>query len=111
MKKFKILFLVLSLGISNFLPAGELENRPETSTTLSAEISKFMKRHYFPLEEDLVVEVKFRINEYREIVVLSVISDNPEVRGFIASSLNNKIPDSKSFQTGKLYSMPVRLTP
>lgn len=110
MKKFKIMLLILSLGITNALAAGENETKNEIPNSLSAEVSKLMKQHYLPLEDELLVEVKFRINEYREIVVLSVNCDKPEVRQYISLSLNNKTPQTKSYEIGKLYTIPVRLT-
>ena len=109
MKKIKIMLLILTLGLSNVLLAGGIETKPGTSNTLSEEISRFMKQHFIPLEEDLRVEVKFRINEYREIVVLSVDCGKPEVREFISLALNNKTPKTNSYEIGKLYILPVRL--
>lgn len=111
MKKIKIMLLVLSLGLSNTLLAGEMEKKSEDPAALSEEIARFMKRHYISLEEEMVVTVKFTFNEYQEIVVLSVGCDNPEVRQFISTSLNNKKPGNTSFQIGKVYKLPVRLQP
>lgn len=111
MKKLKILLLILSLGFTNVLLAGGIETKNEHPTALSSEISKFMKQHFIPLEEELLVEVKFKINEYREIVVLSVNCEKSEVREFISLSLNNKTPQIKSYEIGKLYTVPVRLKP
>lgn len=99
------------MSISNALVAGGTETKIENPTGLSAEIFRFMKKHTILLEEELVVDVKFKINEYKEIVVLSVECDKAEVRNFIFKALSNKKLDINSYEAAKLYNVPVRLKP
>ena len=111
MKKIKIMLIILTMGLSNGLLAGEMEKKSEDPTTLSEEIARFMKRHYIFLDEEMVVDVKFTLNDYQEIVVLSVGCDNPQIRHFISTSLNNRKPGNHNFESGKVYLLPVRLKP
>lgn len=111
MKKIKIVLLVLIMGFSNALVAGEPEAKFENVSALNAEISKLMKQHFLFLEEEMKVDVKFTVNGYGEIVVLSVNCDKPEVRTFIFQTLSNKKLKRNCYEEDKLYIVPVRLKP
>lgn len=111
MKKIKIMLLIFLMGISNALVAGVSEPKLENSTALNAEISRLMKQHFLFLEEEMMVDVKFTINGYGEIVVLSVKCEKPEVRTFIFQTLSNKKLKTNTYEEDKLYTVPVRLKP
>jgi hypothetical protein len=61
-------------------------------------------------EEGATAEVIFMLNDYNEIVVLSVdTDDNDSLEGFIKGKLNYQEVDSNQYETGKKYSVSVRV--
>lgn len=61
-------------------------------------------------KSDLIATVRFTLNSEKEIVVLSVTTDNENLEGFVKSRLNYKKVDLNNFQEGRYYTLPVRVT-
>ena len=109
MRTLKTLALLVTLTFSSVLLAST-NPKSENPTTLNEEIGKLLNKPQFNIEEDIEVFVKITFNKHDEIVVLSIETDNEELKDYITNRLNyNKITatlDSKI----KYYIVPIRLT-
>jgi hypothetical protein len=111
MKTIKTLLLVVALTFSSVLVAStNVEDKRTESDVITSEIGKLLKSPSFDVKEEFVTNVTFTVNNYNEMVVLSVNSNNLRVASYIKSRLNyKKIPLD---QVNKIiYTVPVRITP
>ena len=102
----------LVLVAALLLTAGNVlanDYKPENPTKkLATQIQTMLKDNSFDINEDLVADVRFTINNEGEIVVLSVSTSNQTLEGFVKGRLNyKKVENAKE---GKIYTVPVRIT-
>ena len=106
MKRFKLFLLALGLvastaAFANPAPISE-------GTDVSKELKKLLSEPEFVVEHDMQAQVLFTITEDKEIVVLSVATDEPELVNYVKSRLSKETLDS-DLETGKQYVVPFRI--
>lgn len=113
MRKFSLVFaaaLLLTIG-NAFATEGskEFEN---PKAKICAQISDLLDDNSFNLQEteELTAFVQFTLNSEREIVVLSVKTQDDRLESFVKARLNyQKVGDLNMVQ-GKVYQVPIRIT-
>ena len=63
----------------------------------------------FDIQEDVLAVVKFTLNEHKEIVVLSVDTEDANLETFVKSRLNYEKADLEDCKEGRMYTVPVRI--
>lgn len=101
----------LVMVASLLLTAGNVlanDYKPENPTKkITAQIHKMLKDNNFDVKEDLTANVRFTINNEGEIVVLSVVTSDQALEGFVKGRLNyKKVTNAKE---GRIYTIPVRI--
>lgn len=112
MKKVSVLLvaaLLLSTG-SMFANDSKKGVEPTKDQNLSEQIGKFLNTNNLT-ENELghSAQVLFMLNSDKEIVVLSVDTDEERLEGFIKNRLNYKEVDIASYEEGKKYTVSVRI--
>lgn len=110
MRKISLILVAIML-----LSAGNLfANDPKTndpSKSLSTQIGELLDDNPFiVVDADLLANVKFTLNENREIVVLKVQTKDPVLESFMKARLNYQKVDMPGFREGRVYTLPVRIT-
>ena len=105
MKNVKVLLVASALFIGTFISTAT-EKEPVVKSKFSAEVAKLLDNPN--LEMDVTTSVSFIINSEKEIVVLSVDTDNNAVERFIKSRLNYAKVESYLIN-GKEYTVPIRI--
>ena len=78
---------------------------------LTVQIGDLLKDNNFVIEkEDLTAEVLFTLNHKKEIVVISVDTENEVFEKFVRSRLNYQAIEGTALKEGNMYSVPVRIT-
>jgi len=110
MRKISLVFVAtmllstVSLFANNAKPVDPAKN-------LSTQIGDLLDNNSFILENnDLTAEVLFTLNENKEIVVLSVETENEVLEAFVKSRLNYQKVELDEYREGKMYTVPVRIT-
>jgi len=107
MKKLNVILLALAFVVSSFSYAN---NAPKTVTNdLTKEIKTLLKKTTFNVEKESTAFVTFTLNANKEIVVLTVDSENKSVERFIKSRLNYQKVVSSLDENVKFYKIPVRV--
>lgn len=79
---------------------------------LSTQIAELLEDNPFVLsKDDLTANVLFTLNDKKEIVVLSVETEDKGLEAFVKSRLNYKQVESSDSENGKTFRIPVRITP
>ena len=89
-------------NLSSNEPQKELSNLIETLLDDYADFA-------FEIQDDLTAVVKFTLNEHKEIVVLSVDTQDPKLEAFVKSRLNYETADLEACKEGRVYTVPVRI--
>jgi hypothetical protein len=112
MKTVKILMLAIAFTFTGLVSANNDPNPTvaEVTNSISSEIGKLLKNPKFLVDKDITAQVKVVINEDNELVVLSVVSENEELEGYIKGRLNYQELSVKLETGQKTYVVPVRLT-
>jgi hypothetical protein len=74
----------------------------------STELKKMLNNPEFIVESDMEANVLFTINEDKEIIILSVDTDNRDVERYVFDRLSNEELDS-DLQVGKQYIVPIKI--
>tara|TARA_R110000868_G_scaffold14075_1_gene65660 strand:- start:17228 stop:17563 length:336 start_codon:yes stop_codon:yes gene_type:complete len=105
------LFLVAAMLLATgtiFANNGTLVDKP--AKKLSAQIADLLKNNAIIVKEgDLTGTVLFTLNEDKEIVILSVKTDNENLEQFVKSRLNYRKVDLEEYREGRTYKLPVRI--
>lgn len=114
MKKVSLLLVAAALLISGNVMAteGKAVSPADPDSKICAQIGDLLDDNRFELKEegDLTAFVRFTVNDEREIVVLSVETENERLEGFVKARLNyNKVSD-QNLEEGKIYQVPIRIT-
>lgn len=110
MRKFSLVFAAAVLFTAGNLFAND-SNTTDPSKNLATQISELLEDNYFVIQnQDLTANVLFTLNHDKEIVVISVDTDNELLENFVKSRLNYHEVDLDNFKEGKLYTVPVRIT-
>ena len=107
MKQLKTALVALALVATSSLfainPALIAEKSPASN-----ELKKMLNNPEFVVENDMQAEVLFTINEDKEIIVLSVDTDNREVERYVFDRLSYEALDS-DLEVGKQYIVPIKI--
>jgi hypothetical protein len=117
MRTLKTLLLAIAITTSSVLSAATDKNPKSTTPTkelkasnpMAKEVMHHLKKPRFTLEEDVLVYVKFALNDENEIVVLSVDSEDWEIDNYIKKRLNYKKIKAESKSGLKKFIIPVRI--
>ena len=83
------------------IPADDLKS-------VSQQIETFLKNADLQINDELIVTVKFKLDENNKIVVLSNDSNNHEISKFISTRLNLKELSIDKESNHKFYYVPVK---
>ncbi len=108
MRTLKTLALLVTLTFSSVLFAGT-NPKSENPTSLNEQIGELLKNPQFTIDDDLEAFVTFTFNKNQEIVVLSIDSNNKELKNFITKRLNYHKVTITSKSNVDNYIVPVRL--
>lgn len=109
MKNFKILLIAFALFTLNATAKTFSPVKP--SAQLRADIVDIIGTNcpYESDKDECTAEVIFTVNNEREIVIISVTSENPGAEEFIKSKLNYKKVNHKPGHAGELFLLPLRM--
>lgn len=104
-----VLVAAMLLSTGNVLAGNSRKSNPPK--TLSVQIGELLKKNSFKLEGgDMIAVVRFTLNNEKEIVVLSVDTENEVLEEFVKGRLNYKKVDLTKFRKGRTYLVPIRIT-
>jgi hypothetical protein len=110
MRKLSFVFAAAVLFTAGNLFANDFITT-DPSKNLATQIGELLDDNYFIIEnQDLTANVIFTLNHDREIVVISVDTDNEVLEKFVKTRLNYHEVNVDNFKEGKLYTVPVRIT-
>jgi len=114
MRKFSLVLVAAMLLTTGGIFANDSKidsKKADPDKTISTQIAELLDDNSFVLgEDDLTANVKFMLNDQKEIVVLSVDTEDKALEGFVKSRLNYKRVESKDCKKGETYTVPVRIT-
>jgi len=109
MRKLSLVFAAAVLFTTGNVFANDSES-VDPSKSLTEQISELLSNNVFDNEnQDLTAKVLFTLNHNKEIVVISVDTENEALEGFVKSKLNYQEVALNDFHEGKLYTVPVRI--
>ncbi len=77
---------------------------------LAIQISHLLDNNSFIVDEhDLTAQVLFTLNSKKEIVVISVDTEDEVLERFVKSRLNYQVVELATVEEGKMYTVPVRI--
>ena len=109
MKNLKLLFLALALFTINISAANLNPIKP--TDELRIEIVELIGTNYMNemQADELGAEVLFTVNNNREIIILSVDSDDDLLERYLKSKLNYKKVNHIPSKNGEIYLLPVKM--
>jgi len=109
MKNLKLLVLALGLFTINISAANMDPIKP--TDELRIEIVELIGSNYMnEMENDeLGAEVLFTVNNNKEIIILSVDSDDDLLESYLKRKLNYKKVNHRPSKNGEIYLLPVRM--
>lgn len=107
MKTLKTVFVAFSILIASSAFATSSTIPSGTPETVTKEMSALLDHPSFLVTQEHTVAVEFVLNKDNEVVVLSVDSNDANVRNFINVRLNRTVLDSK-LEQGKVFILPVK---
>ena len=115
MKKWSVLPVVAALlfSASAMATEGKTKAKKEASNpTICAEIGTLLKDNNIVLgeQDELNAWVRFTVNAEREIVVLTVRTENEAVERFVKAKLNYQPVKDANLLPGDTYEVPIRFT-
>ncbi len=109
MRKISLVLVAAMLLSTGSILANEVKDK-EPSKSLSHQISKILSNNHFSEAEiNSTAQVRFTVNQEREIVVLSVDSKNKALESFVKGRLNYKKVEAVNLEEGKLFTVSVRI--
>ena len=103
MKKLVVVLGIIFIGLSSFATATD---KPDKA--LVKQIYVMLEDLPLEIEEEILVEVKLKINQQNQIKVLFVEADDPLVRKLIKKRLDNKTMAIPLKVEGS-YFLPIRI--
>lgn len=112
MRKFSLVFAAAMLLMTGSIYANNGGNEKNPSNkNLAAQIGALLEKNHFVVDKhDMTADVKFILNDDREIVVLSVDSEDEALVKFVKGRLNYQKVQTADHRAGKTYTVPVRIT-
>jgi len=110
MRKLPVVLAAAFLFIAGNLFANDSETS-DPNKELAVQIGELLKDNTFVLdEEDITAKVLFTLNHKKEIVVISVDTDDEVLERFVKSRLNYKTVEIPVSKEGTMFTVPVRIT-
>lgn len=114
MRKISLVFAAVALLFSGNLFAAEgatNSNPEEPEVTITYQIKMLLGDNSFNLvnQDQMTATVSFVLNSSKEIVVLSVESENERLESFVKSRLNYKKVEDQDLVEGKTYRVFIRI--
>jgi hypothetical protein len=119
MKRISLLAVAVALLFTGTAFATEVDPCSEdlkflepAPSTIGAQIRELLKEHNgFNLgeQDEIQAIVRFTLNSDKEIVVLSVNTENERLENFVKARLNYEKAGDRNLVEGKIYAVPVRL--
>ena len=75
---------------------------------VSQQIEKFLNNSELKIYDEIVVTIKFKLNENNKIIIISNDSDNYEITKFIKTNLNLKALSIDKKSNKSFYSVAIR---
>ncbi len=111
MRKISLLLVAAMLLSAGSVMAKDPNKEKEPVKSLSQQIKSLLRNNNFTTnEEGKTAQVLFTLNSEREIVVLSVDTDDATLDAFIKASLNYHEVDLSTFEEGKKYTVSVSIS-
>jgi len=108
MKNLKLIALALVISISTASFATATKENP--TSKLREQIVELLGAPSEKIaDKKIQAEVVFTINNENEIVIISVKSNNQNVKSFVKTKLNNKKVTIKALNEEKIYHMPLTI--
>ena len=109
MKKLKLFVLALGLFTINMTAANLTPINP--TQELRTEIVDLIGSNYMDqiIADELEADVLFTVNSKKELIVLSVETDNDQLESYLKSRLNYKKVDFRPGKNGEIYLLPVKM--
>lgn len=109
MKKLKLFVLALGLFTINMTAANLKPINP--TQELRTEIVDLIGSNYMDqiIADELEADVLFTVNSKKELIVLSVDTDNDQLESYLKSRLNYKKVDFRPGKNGEIYLLPVKM--
>ena len=108
MRKLSLLVVALAVLVGTTATAATEPTEPNP-VTITKEIGKYLANPDFDFGAEETAKVSFMVNRDKEVVVLSVDSDNEALITYIKARLNYKKLSAAEVQKGMEYTVPVRL--
>lgn len=110
MKNLKLFIAAFALVFAVQVSANT-EKPLKATAQLQSELVQLMGSEVpFQIENgELTAEVLFTVNSRGEVIVLKIVSDNPEAEKHIKSRINYKKVSHRTSKPGEIYMMPVRV--
>lgn len=103
MRKLVFILAAIFFGFSSFTNNGSTPDK-----ALLKQIYPMLSDLPLEIEEEMLVEVKLKINHEKQIEILSVKAEDPFVRKLIKKRLNNKTLSIPGLAEGS-YVLPIRI--
>ncbi len=111
MRKISLLLVAAMLLSTGSILANNPTMGKEPTKNLSEQIKDLLRNNNFTTaEEGKVAQVLFTLNSEREIVVLSVDTDDETLDTFIKARLNYHEVDMTAYEAGKKYTVSVLIS-
>ena len=110
MKKIRLSFLLIVLGIGMNFTATANPGEEKNLLGLKTQIQDLLKKypHKFPLEKDLVSKVEFVINDRNQIIIVNVDTEDPALLSYVQGRLNYKIVKHNLANPTQKIVVPIR---
>ena len=110
MRKLTVVLVAAMLLTAGNIFANDSKVKEVPKKTLSTQISELLKNNNFnENHQGCVAKVLFTLNNDKEIVVLSVDTEEKILKSFITSKLNYQEVELDNFEAGKNYTVSVRI--
>ena len=107
MKTIKTLVLVALITFSSQISA-YANNPSDDLKSVSQQIEKLLKYSHNIIYDEVIVNIKFKVDKNNEIVVISDDSNNSDISKFIKTSLNLKEISLDKENNYRFYSVPIK---
>jgi len=110
MKTLKLVITAFALVFTINIASAN-ENPVKPSNQLRSELVQLLgtSSPYELLADEVTAEVIFTVNSSGEVIIISVISDNPLTVKHIKKQINYKKVSHRTTKPGEMYLMPVRV--
>lgn len=110
MRKLNSFLVAAMLLVSGSIFANNIGELDNPTKKLSTQIAELLKDNSFIVaEEDLTAKVLFTVNDAKEIVVLSVDTEDGRLEQFVKGRLNYQKVILNEYREGRTYTVAVRI--